>query len=101
MEIIASLFAAAVVCFMLFGIYTIAKTDDNKVLLSSNIASNSNDNCNNNLKNLCRMCRAWKEKNNVDIKGITIDVLAYNFLSNYEYKDKSYLYYDYINSFFI
>ena len=41
MEIIASLFAAAVVCFMLFGIYTIAKTDDNKVLLSSNIASNT------------------------------------------------------------
>ncbi len=56
-----------------------------------------NDNCNNNLKNLCRMCRAWKEKNNVDIKGITIDVLAYNFLSNYEYKDKSYLYYDYMS----
>lgn len=42
-----------------------------------------NDNCNNNLKNLCRMCRAWKNENNVDIKGITIDVLAYRFLSTY------------------
>lgn len=55
-----------------------------------------NDNCNNNLKNLCRMCRAWKSENNVDIKGITIDVLAYRFLSTYCYKDKSYLYYDYM-----
>ena len=55
-----------------------------------------NDNCNNNLKNLCRMCRAWKNENNVDIKGITIDVLAYRFLSTYCYKDKSYLYYDYL-----
>lgn len=41
MEIIASLFAVAVVCFMLFGIHTIAKTDDNKVLPSSNVASNT------------------------------------------------------------
>lgn len=56
----------------------------------------TNDNCNNNLKNLCRMCRAWKNTNNVDIKGITIDVLAYKFLSTYCYKDKSYLYYDYM-----
>ena len=55
-----------------------------------------NDNCNNNLKNLCRMCRAWKNEKNVDIKGITIDVLAYRFLSTYCYKDKSYLYYDYM-----
>ena len=48
MEIIASLFAAAVVCFILFRINKTGKTDDNKVLSSSNIASNSNDNCNNN-----------------------------------------------------
>lgn len=56
-----------------------------------------NDKCNNNLKNLCRMCRAWKEENSVDIKGITIDVLAYRFLSTYKYNDKSYLYYDYMS----
>ena len=56
-----------------------------------------NNLCNNNLKNLCRMCRAWKEENNVDIKGITIDVLAYKFISTYVYKDKSYLYYDYMS----
>ena len=42
------------------------------------------------------MCKAWKNANNVDIKGITIDVLAYRFLSTYCYKDKSYLYYDYM-----
>ena len=48
MEIIASLFAAAVVCVILFRINKTGKTDDNKVLSSSNIASNSNDNCNNN-----------------------------------------------------
>lgn len=52
--------------------------------------------CNYNLKRLCKMARAWKQHNDVDISGILIDVLAYNFLSNWEYKDKSFLYYDYM-----
>lgn len=52
---------------------------------------------NKNLKRLCRMARAWKEKWIVPIGGLLIDTLAYNFLSDYEYKDKSYIYYDYIS----
>lgn len=62
-----------------------------------NAINDMNKKCNNNLKNLCRMARAWKNTNNVDIKGITIDLLAYKFLSNYEYKDKSYVYYDWMS----
>ena len=36
--------------------------------------------CNHNLKRLCKMARAWKDKNSVDISGILIDILAYKFL---------------------
>ena len=42
------------------------------------------------------MARAWKHNNDVDISGILIDVLAYNFMDNWIYKDKSFLYYDYM-----
>ena len=52
---------------------------------------------NKNLKRLCRMARAWKEKCNVDMSGILIDTLAYKFIGDWEYKDKSYLYYDYMS----
>ena len=55
-----------------------------------------NKECNHNLKRLCKMARVWKEYNNVDIAGILIDILAYNFLKDWEYRDKSYLYYDYM-----
>lgn len=56
-----------------------------------------NNQWNKNLKRLCRMARAWKSKWNVAIGGLLIDTLAYNFMSDYEYKDKSFLYYDYIS----
>jgi len=52
--------------------------------------------CNNNLVPLCRMIRAWKNKWSVSIGGLLIDTLAYNFIIGWEYKDKSYLYYDYL-----
>lgn len=52
--------------------------------------------CNKNLKRLCRMARAWKQEWNVLISGILIDTLAYNFLKSWEYKDKSYVYYDWM-----
>lgn len=51
--------------------------------------------CNGNLKRLCRMIREWNKTNNVLLSGILIDVMCYRFLSNYTYKDKSFLYYDY------
>jgi hypothetical protein len=51
---------------------------------------------NNNLRRLCRMTRAWKHYCNVPINGLLIDTLAYRFLTNWRYRDKSYLYYDWM-----
>jgi hypothetical protein len=49
---------------------------------------------NKNLKRLCRMARAWKDTCNVPMSGILIDTLAYKFIKDWEYRDKSYAYYD-------
>lgn len=50
---------------------------------------------NKNLRRLCKMARAWKNKHGVGISGLLIDTLAYNFLkATSDYDDKSYLYYD-------
>ena len=58
-------------------------------------AMNSMNNATNkNLKRLCRMARSWKEYCNVLMSGILIDTLAYKFIKDWEYKDKSYIYYD-------
>lgn len=51
---------------------------------------------NKNLKRLCRMTRAWKDTWNVPIGGLLIDTLAFNFLSQWKYKDNSYVYYDWM-----
>lgn len=51
---------------------------------------------NKNLKRLCRMLRAWKDNCNVPMGGLLIDTFAYRFLKDWEYKDKSYLYYDWM-----
>lgn len=58
--------------------------------------NSKNSETNKNLKRLCRMARAWKKKCNVSISGILIDTLAYKFIGSYEYRDKSFLYYDYM-----
>ncbi len=52
--------------------------------------------CNKNLVPLCRMMRAWRNKWSVPMGGLLIDALAYQFIINWEHKDKSYFYYDYI-----
>lgn len=52
---------------------------------------------NNNLRRLCRMARAWKDQWNVPIGGLLIDTLAYNFMKQWEYRDKSYVYYDWMS----
>jgi hypothetical protein len=57
--------------------------------------------CNGNLKNLCKMARAWKRKWDVPIGGLLIDTLAYYFIREYEYRDKSYLYYDFMSRDFL
>ena len=53
--------------------------------------------CNNNLVPLCRMMRSWKRQWHVPLGGLLIDTLAYQFIADWEYRDKSYLYYDYMS----
>lgn len=48
---------------------------------------------NGSLRHLCRMVRAWKDTCNVPIGGLLIDTLTYNFIKDYQYRDKSYSYY--------
>lgn len=56
------------------------------------------DEKNSNLRRLCKMARAWKNKHGVGMSGLLIDTLAYNFLkSTSEYDTRSFLYYDYLN----
>lgn len=56
-----------------------------------------NSTTNKNLKRLCRMIRAWNSKHAVLMSGILIDTIAYRFLQDYQYADKSYTYYDWIS----
>lgn len=57
--------------------------------------SNMDKEKNSNLRRLCKMMRAWKNKHGIEMGGLLIDTLAYNFLnSTKDYDDKSYLYYD-------
>jgi predicted nucleotidyltransferase len=56
-----------------------------------------NSETNKNFKRLCRMARAWKTNCSVSISGILIDTLAYKFINDWQYKDKSYLYYDFMS----
>lgn len=53
---------------------------------------------NQNLRRLCKMARAWKNKHGVGMGGLLIDTLVHNFLnSTTDYDNKSYLYYDYMS----
>lgn len=57
-----------------------------------------NEKKNKNLRLLCKMARAWKNKHGVAMGGLLIDTLAYNFLNSTTYYDnKSYLYFDYLS----
>ncbi len=50
-----------------------------------------------NLKNLCRMARAWKSEMTVLMPGILIDTIAYRFLEEYKYSKNSFTYYDWMS----
>lgn len=52
--------------------------------------------CSENLVQLGRMVRAWRDDNNVPMSGMLIDTLAYQFIENWAYRQKSYLYYDWM-----
>lgn len=51
---------------------------------------------NRNLKHLCRMMRVWRDHNSVPMSGALIDALAYYFIGDWEHRDKSFLYHDYM-----
>lgn len=54
-----------------------------------------NKETNRNYKHVCKMIRAWKNFHGVNIGGLLIDTLVYNFFSqNSDYHDKSYASYD-------
>lgn len=51
-----------------------------------------------NLKRLCKMARAWRNKHGLEMSGLLVDTLAYNFLSaTKDYDSKSFLYYDWLS----
>lgn len=53
---------------------------------------------NKNLRRLCKMARAWKNKHGVAMGGLLIDTLAYNFMcSTTKYDDKSWVWYDHMS----
>lgn len=51
---------------------------------------------NSNYQRVCRMLRAWVNTNCVNLHGILLDTLVFNFMMNYQYRDKSYSYYDWV-----
>lgn len=57
----------------------------------------NNELTNKNLIRLCRMTRSWRNKWDVPMGGLLIDTLANNFLMSWKYKDKSYIYYDWMS----
>lgn len=55
-----------------------------------------NTSTNGNLKAIARMARFWKSRHGVPISGMLIDTLAYQFIENWEYRDKSFMYHDWL-----
>lgn len=54
-----------------------------------------NNSTNKNYKKLCRIMRTWKTVNLVNIPGVLIDILTYNFCKNYDFNNKSYFWFDF------
>lgn len=51
---------------------------------------------NGNLKAICRMTRIWRDQHNVPISGMLIDTIAYQWIASWPYRDKSFLYHDFL-----
>jgi hypothetical protein len=54
------------------------------------------DATNRNLKHLARMTRVWRDYVDAPISGMLIDTLAYQFIENYQYRDKSFQFHDFM-----
>lgn len=48
------------------------------------------------MRHLCRMVRAWKDQWDVPLGGLQIDTFAERFLKQWEYRDESFGYYDWM-----
>jgi len=55
------------------------------------------DDTNGNLKRLCKMARAWRREWSLNMSGLLIDTLAYYFIRDWQYRDKAFLYYDWMS----
>jgi hypothetical protein len=51
---------------------------------------------NHNLKAIGRMARIWRDRFGVALSGMLIDTLAYQFIETWEYRDKSFMYHDWL-----
>jgi hypothetical protein len=51
---------------------------------------------NGNLKALGRMMRVWRDRHGVPMSGMLIDTLAYQFILTWAYRDKSFMYHDWM-----
>lgn len=84
------------------GGYTFGDTNDGgrwrecKPKQEMDAFSQRNRACNGNLVELARMVRAWRDWNAVPMNGMLIDTLAYQFIDTWQYRDKSYLYFDFM-----
>lgn len=65
-----------------------------------NTINNANQKWNYNLKHLCRMARIWRDKWGIDMGGLLIDTLAFNFLKNWEHRNIEFDNYHYLFSHF-
>lgn len=61
-----------------------------------NAINQLNNKYNKNVKHLVRIMKAWRNENNVPISGMLLETLAMNFLTQYEYASKTYVYYDWM-----
>jgi hypothetical protein len=84
------------------GIYTFPNSNSGGTWQTTNpkpeikAVRDRNTACNGNLILLCRMMRSWKNQWGVPIGGLLIDTLAYQFIENWGYRDKSFLYHDWM-----
>ncbi len=59
---------------------------------------NLNEEKNKNLRLLCKMVRAWKNRHGIGMGGLLIDTLAYNFMKSTSFfDDKGFVYFDWLS----
>ncbi len=55
-----------------------------------------NKQTNSNLMHLGRLLRAWRSKASLQTHSLALDALAYDFIRNWEQRDRSFMYYDFM-----